>query len=130
MTPSGVASEAAGDGKAEHRRLLRSDGPHRSSSFCQPGDVVITDNLSPYENAETRCLIQQRGADVLFLPPYSLYLNPIEKMWSKLKEFLRTAQGRTPAERHPGDCLGFGGHHTTGRHQLVLRAAIVLFNSL
>jgi len=87
MTPSGVASEAAGDGKAEHRRLLRSDGPHRSSSFCQPGDVVITDNLSPHENAETRCLIQQRGADVLFLPPYSLDLNPIEKMWSNSKNF-------------------------------------------
>ncbi|HTD14963.1 MAG TPA: transposase [Chthoniobacterales bacterium] len=57
--------------------------------------MLIADNLSPHENAETRCLIQQRGADVLFLPPYSPDLNPIEKMWSKLKEFLRTAQART-----------------------------------
>jgi transposase len=55
------------------------------------GDVVIMDNLSPHKSAETLFFIQQLGAEVLFLPAYSPDLNPIEKMWSKLKEFLRSA---------------------------------------
>ena len=59
------------------------------------GDVVIMDNLSPHKSAETLYSIQQLGANVLFLPPYSPDLNPIEKMWSKLKESLRSAQART-----------------------------------
>ena len=59
------------------------------------GDVVIMDNLSPHKSAETLCLIQQLGANVLFLPAYSPDLNPIEKMWSKLKESLRSAQARS-----------------------------------
>ena len=58
----------------------------------RPGDVVIMDNLSPHKSVETLCLIQQLGAEVLFLPAYSPDLNPIEKMWSKLKEFLRSAE--------------------------------------
>jgi len=40
-------------------------------------------------------LIAQAGAEVLFLPAYSPDLNPIEKMWSKIKAFLRSAQART-----------------------------------
>ena len=43
-------------------------------------------------------LITQAGAQVLFLPAYSPDLNPIEKMWSKVKALLRTAEARTPAE--------------------------------
>jgi hypothetical protein len=53
------------------------------------------DNLSPHKSAQTLGLIQRRGANVLFLPAYSPDLNPIEKMWSKLKEFLRSAQARS-----------------------------------
>jgi transposase len=59
------------------------------------GDVVIMDNLSPHKSAQTLRLIQKLGAHVLFLPAYSPDLNPIEKMWSKLKEFLRSAQARS-----------------------------------
>jgi transposase len=47
---------------------------------------------SPHKSAQTLRLIQKLGAHVLFLPAYSPDLNPIEKMWSKLKEFLRSAQ--------------------------------------
>jgi transposase len=47
------------------------------------------DNLSPHKSVETLSLIQQLGAEVLFLPLTSPDLSPIEKMWSKLKEFLR-----------------------------------------
>jgi len=56
------------------------------------------DNLSPHKNELTLSLIEQAGAEVLFLPPYSPDLNPIEKMWSKIKESLRSAQARTQPE--------------------------------
>ena len=59
------------------------------------GDVVIMDNLSPHKSAETLSLIQQIGAAVLFLPAYSPDLNPTEKMWSKLKEILRSVEARS-----------------------------------
>jgi len=59
------------------------------------GDVVIMDNLSPHKSTQTIELIQRVGAHVLFLAPYSPDLNPIEKMWSKLKEFLRSKEARS-----------------------------------
>jgi transposase len=59
------------------------------------GDMVIMDNLSPHKSEPTLSLIVRVGAQVLFLPPYSPEFNPIEKMWSKLKASLRSAQGRT-----------------------------------
>lgn len=60
------------------------------------GDVVIMDNLSPHKNPVSLRLLAQAGAEVLFLPAYSPDLNPIEKMWSKIKSCLRTAEARTP----------------------------------
>lgn len=53
------------------------------------------DNLSPHKNDLTLDLIVQAGASVAFLPAYSPDLNPIEKMWSKVKQFLRSAEART-----------------------------------
>lgn len=61
----------------------------------RPGDIVIMDNLSPHKNEGTLALIRQAGASVLFLPPYSPDLNPIEAMWSKVKQALRSAEART-----------------------------------
>ena len=60
-----------------------------------PADLVILDNLSPHKSSQTLELIQQTGAQILFLPAYSPDLNPIEKMWSKLKEFLRSKEARS-----------------------------------
>jgi transposase len=62
----------------------------------RPGDMVIMDNLSPHKSDQTLALITNAGAKVLFLPAYSPDLNPIEKMWSKIKGLLRTAEARTP----------------------------------
>jgi len=59
------------------------------------GDIVVLDNLSAHKNKETIELIESVGAEVWFLPPYSPDFNPIEKMWSKIKEFLRAAKART-----------------------------------
>ncbi len=63
----------------------------------RPGDIVVMDNLSPHKSDPTLALITQVGAQVLFLPAYSPDLNPIEKMWSKVKGLLRGAEARTPA---------------------------------
>lgn len=59
------------------------------------GDIVVLDNLSAHKDHAARQLIESAGATVRFLPPYSPDLNPIEKMWSKVKEFLRAAKART-----------------------------------
>jgi transposase len=59
------------------------------------GDIVILDNLGVHKNEGALALIREVGAEVEFLPPYSPDLNPIEKMWSKIKEFLRSAKART-----------------------------------
>jgi transposase len=64
----------------------------------RPGDIVIMDNLSPHKSDPTLTLITNAGAQVLFLPAYSPDLNPIEKMWSKVKNLLRGAEARIPAD--------------------------------
>jgi transposase len=62
------------------------------------GDIVVMDNLAPHKSDPTLELITQTGAQVLFLPAYSPDLNPIEKMWSKIKTLLRSAEARTPEQ--------------------------------
>jgi transposase len=61
----------------------------------RPGDVVIMDNLSSHKVSGVRELLEAAGAELLYLPPYSPDLNPIEKAWAKLKQLLRTAKART-----------------------------------
>jgi transposase len=61
----------------------------------QPGDVVVMDNLSSHKVAGVRERIEAAGAKLLYLPPYSPDLNPIEKAWSKLKQLLRSVKART-----------------------------------
>jgi transposase len=61
----------------------------------RPGDVVVMDNLSPHKSEPTLSLIRQAGAEILFLPAYSPDFNPIEKMWSKVKTWLRRVEART-----------------------------------
>src|SRR5512135_1391509 len=60
-----------------------------------PGDVVIWDNLKPHQAPEPRRAVERAGARLVPLPPYSPDLTPIEEMWSKVKEFLRSAAART-----------------------------------
>ena len=61
----------------------------------RPGDVVVMDNLSAHKVRGVRERIEAQGAELLYLPPYSPDLNPIEKAWFKLKHFLRGAKART-----------------------------------
>jgi transposase len=61
----------------------------------RPDDIVVLDNLSAHKDKRAIAMIESAGAEVWFLPPYSPDFNPIEKMWSKVKQFLRTAKART-----------------------------------
>lgn len=60
-----------------------------------PGDLVVIDNLPAHKVEGVRRLIEARGATLLYLPPYSPDLNPIEMVFAKLKALLRKAAERT-----------------------------------
>jgi transposase len=87
----------------------------------RPGRVVVMDNLAAHKVAGVRELIEAAGCRVLYLPPYSPDLSPIEPMWSKLKQVLRTIGARAVAELveavgtacgtiTAADCLGYFRH--------------------
>ena len=61
------------------------------------GDIVIMDNLSSHKGPRVEQLIKAAGAQLRYLPPYNLDMNPIEKAYSKLKAFLRKLAERTVA---------------------------------
>jgi transposase len=84
----------------------RVDGPVNAETFeafveqvlvaqLKPGDLVIMDNLSSHKRCRTRQLIQSVGAEVVFLPAYSPDLNPIEMIFAKIKQALRSLAART-----------------------------------
>ena len=82
------------------------DGPINGESFLayveqfllptlSPGDIVIMDNLGSHKSQAVRRAIRSVGAKLIFLPPYSPDLNPIEQVFAKLKTLLRKANERT-----------------------------------
>jgi transposase len=82
------------------------DGPIDGASFLdyvvkvlvpelRPGDTIVLDNLSSHKGEAIKAAIEAAGATLMFLPPYSPDLNPIELMFSKLKTLLRKAAERT-----------------------------------
>ena len=82
--------EGALDGLAFRAYVEQVLGP-----TLKAGDCVVVDNLSSHRVSGVREAIEERGACLKALPPYSPDLNPIEKMWSKVKQILRTAKART-----------------------------------
>jgi transposase len=85
------------------------------------GDIVVMDNLQPHKASGVREMIEAAGASLRYLPPYSPDLNPIENMWSKVKQHLRSAAARTFEGMQAAvwsaldavtveDCRGFFGH--------------------
>jgi transposase len=61
----------------------------------RPGDIVVMDNLAAHKVARVRKIIEGAGARLLYLPPYSPDMNPIEQVFAKLKALLRKAAART-----------------------------------
>jgi transposase len=85
-----MAIEGATDVEVFGAYVRRVLGP-----FLKPGDLVVMDNLAAHKSEAILALIRQAGAEAIFLPAYSPDLNPIEKMWSKLKNILRRLEART-----------------------------------
>ena len=71
---------------------------HLLCPHLRPGHVVVLDRLPAHRNLEIRAMIEDKFARVVFLPPYSPELNPIEQAWSKLKAFIRKRKPRTLQE--------------------------------
>lgn len=69
-----------------HHILIRS---------LRPRDIVVMDNLAPHKHTAILQMLNRAGVEVWYLPPYSPDFNPIEKMWSKVKAYLRKAKART-----------------------------------
>ena len=65
-----------------------------SPTLC-PEQVVVMDNLTAHKGEWVRELIEERGCELLYLPPYSPDLNPIEEAFSKIKAFIRKAEARS-----------------------------------
>jgi transposase len=90
----GVEAVMTIDG-ATDAEVFRVSGEQVLHPTLRPGDIVILDNLRAHKAAGIREAIEQAGAQVVYLPPYSPDLSPIEPCWSKLKTALRTAKART-----------------------------------
>jgi transposase len=67
---------------------------HVLAPTLEKDDIVVMDNLSVHKNARARAAIEATGATIWNLPAYSPDLNPIEKMWSKIKAYLRKVKAR------------------------------------
>ena len=63
-----------------------------------PGEIVIMDNLNVHKSLIAKKLVEERGCKYVFLPEYSPDVNPIEKMWSKVKQVLKGIKARTREE--------------------------------
>jgi transposase len=85
MTLPGATDRLAFDAYVEHVLV----------PSLRRGDIVVLDNLAPHKSPRAAEQIRQAGAELWFLPPYSPDLNPIEKMWSKVKAHLRRLKART-----------------------------------
>lgn len=94
---------------------------HRLCPKLQPGDIVVMDNAQVHKGAKVRKLIEAVEAEVVFLPPYSPDMNPIESGWSMVKRHIRKHAPRAPEQlrrvarraRHlvkPRHCRGWVGH--------------------
>jgi transposase len=68
---------------------------HFLAPTLEQGQVVVMDNLSAHKGQRVRKLIEDRGCQLLYLPPYSPDLSPIEEAFSKVKAFLKKAAART-----------------------------------
>lgn len=87
--------------------VFRAYVKHVLVPVLRPGQSVVLDNLSSHKGSEIREMIEAAGCELWLLPPYSPDLNPIEKMWSKEKEFLRSAKARCTEELDRAVANGF-----------------------
>jgi transposase len=97
LGPNGPMAPMVIEG-ATDAAVFRAYVKHVLVRALKPGQIVVLDNLASHKGQEVQETIEAAGAELWFLPPYSPDLNPIEKMWSKVKEFLRAAKARVAEE--------------------------------
>lgn len=93
---------------AMNRDTFESYVEHHLVPALRAGDVVVMDNLSAHKGVAVRELIEAAGCDLWYLPAYSPDLNPIEKVWSQAKSWLRRVMADTVDDLVTaiGDALG------------------------
>lgn len=94
LTTRGLVAPWVLDG-AINRDAFEAYVEHVLIPELRKGDIVVMDNLSSHKGPRVQALIEAAGASLLYLPPYSPDLNPIEMAFAKLKALLRKAQERT-----------------------------------
>ena len=94
MTLSGMGPSLAVGG-ATTRAVFEAYVEKALAPSLHSGQVVVTDNLTAHKRERMRQLVEGRGCEVVYLPPYSPDFDPIEQAFSKLEASLRGAQART-----------------------------------
>jgi transposase len=94
MTLEGLGASLAVEG-ATDRKVFEAYVERVLAPTLRRGQVVVMDNLTAHKGERVRELIEERGGELLYLPPYSPDLNPIEEAFSKVKRILRKAESRT-----------------------------------
>jgi len=94
MTLEGMGASLAVEG-ATTKAVFEAYVERVLAPTLSPGQMVVMDNLSSHKGSRIRELIEGRGCELIYLPPYSPDLNPIEEAFSKLKALLRKAGART-----------------------------------
>jgi transposase len=94
LRPTALGATAVFDGPID-AVTFRADIEQVLVPTLRRGDVVVMDNLAVHKQPDVRAAIEQAGAQLRFLPPYSPDFNPIELAFAKLKAFLRAARPRS-----------------------------------
>ena len=94
MTLDGIGPSLAVEG-ATTRAVFETYVERVLAPSLSPRQIVVMDNLSSHKSSRIRELIEERGCELHYLPPYSPDLNPIEEAFAKIKALLRKAEART-----------------------------------
>lgn len=94
MTLEGMGTSLAVEG-ATNREVFETYVQRVLAPTLRPGQVVVMDNLTAHKGDRVKELIEERGCQLLYLPPYSPDFNPIEEAFSKIKAVVRKAEART-----------------------------------
>jgi transposase len=94
ITREGLGACLAVEG-ATTREVFETYLEHVLAPTLKPGQMVVMDNLSAHKGGRVKEIIEGRGCELIYLPPYSPDFNPIEQAFSKVKGLLRRAEART-----------------------------------
>ena len=125
LRAEGIVAPLVLDGAIDGQSFLAYVGQFLAPAL-RPGDVVVMDNLGSHKVAGVREAVEAAGATLLYLPPYSPDLNPVEQVFAKLKALLRSeaartvealwaAVGRLIACFSPAECVRYLAHCGYGR---------------